>query len=368
MNINKLKQTIIAPRKPSGMAEVPMLSTGCTLLNLAISGKAAGGIPAGKYVFFVGDSSSGKTFISLTCLAEAQLNEDFKSYRIIFDNAEDGALMDIQRYFGRVVEERLEPPARDEDGASLPSSTIEEFYFNLDDALDVAEKKKRPFIYVLDSMDVLSTEYEGRKFDELKSATRKGKEAKGSYGDGKAKFNSGNLRRAVARLRDTGSILIIICQTRDNIDAGMFESPKTRSGGHALKFYSAVEIWTSIASRLKKTVHERERQVGIVARLDVKKNRISGKEWSIRVPLYWSSGVDDIGSCVDFLVEERQWTKNKLGVIDGTKDFAGCTGLREKVIQFIEDNDLEDDVRELVEDVWAVVERACQSGRKRRYV
>lgn len=373
MNTDEILQLLKQPRKRETMSE-HYLSTGSTLLNLAISGRSDGGIPAGKYAFFVGDSSSGKTFLALTTLAEAQLSDHFKSYRIIFDNAEDGALMDFNRYFGQQVAERLEPARVDSDGDPQPSQTIEEFYFNLDDALDKAEKGK-PFIYVLDSMDVLSSDYEGKKFKEAKRAGRKEKDedgktakAKGSYGDGKAKMNSTNLRRALARIRDTGSVLIIISQTRDNIDAGMFEPDKTRAGGHALKFYSAVEIWSSVGGKLKKTVHGKDRQVGIMSRLAIKKNRITGKEWSVQVPLYWSTGIDDVGSCVDFLTEEKQWPKNKdSGKIDGTGDFKGCEGCREQVIKFIEENDLEDDLRDLVADVWKSVEDACIVERKKRY-
>jgi hypothetical protein len=147
----------------------------------------------------------------------------------------------------------------------------------------------------------------------------------------------------------------------------MFESSKTRSGGHALKFYSAVEIWSSIGGKLKKTVHEKDRQVGIVSRLSIKKNRITGKEWDVRVPLYWATGIDDVGSCIDFLLEEKQWKKNKAGQIDGTGDFKGCSGYREQVIKYIEENDLEDELKDLVADVWKTVEAACTVERKKRY-
>jgi recombination protein RecA len=365
MNTDQIIEVLKAPRRREPVAE-NYLSTGSTLLNLALSGRADGGIPAGKYAYFVGDSSSGKTFLALTALAEAQLSEHFKGHRIIFDNAEDGALMDFNRYFGPTVASKLEPARVDKDGDPQPSSTIEEFYFNLDDALDKAEKGK-PFIYVLDSMDSLSSDYEGKKFDEAKTASRKGKDAKGSYGDGKAKTNSTYLRRAVARIRDTGSVLIIISQTRDNIDAGMFEPSKTRSGGHALKFYAAVEIWSSVAGKLKKTVHGKDRQIGIVAKLSVKKNRITGKEWSVAVPLYWSTGIDDVGSCVDYLVDEKQWKKDGSGQIDGSGDFKGCVGYREQVIKYVEDSELEDDLRELTADVWKMVEVACTVERKQRY-
>lgn len=367
MDLEQIKTVLLAERQRRCLVGPHLLSTGSTLVNLAISGDPHGGIPAGKYVFFVGDSASGKTFLALTCFAEAQLSKHFSSYRMIFDNVEDGALMDIRRYFGAAVADRLEPPAKDDDGEPLPSTTIEDFYFNIDDALQKAAKSGVPFIYVLDSMDSLSSDYEGKKFLEAKTASRKGKDAKGSYGDGKAKTNSTYLRRVVAGLRDTGSILIIICQTRDNIDAGLFEPSKTRSGGHALQFYAAVELWTGIRKRLKRTVHDKERQVGIVASVAVKKNRITGKEWQVTVPLYWSHGIDDVGGCVDYLAEEKHWPVSKEGKINGSGDFKGCEGNREKVVRFIEENGMEDDLRDLVAEVWAGVEQACRVKRKPRY-
>jgi RecA/RadA recombinase len=366
MNIDEVLKILKAPRRRNKM-DGPFLGTGSTLLNLAMSGRSDGGIPVGKYMFFVGDSASGKTFLALTALAEAQLSDHFRKYRLIFDNAEDGALMDFHKYFGSAVAEKLEPASVDEDGDPCPSSTIDEFYFNLDDALTKAEKTGVPFIYVLDSMDALSSEYERKKFDEAKTANRKGTKAKGDYGDGKAKANSRYLRGSLARIRDTGSILIVICQTRDNIDAGLFEPSKTRSGGHALQFYATVEVWTAIKGQLKKTVRSKDRQVGIVAKCGVKKNRITGKTWSVDVPLYWSTGIDDVGGCVDFLATEGQWPKNKAGQIDGSGDFAGCKGFREQVVKFVEDNDLEDDVRDLVADVWADIEKSCSVERKKRY-
>lgn len=342
------------------------LSTGSTLLNLAISGRTDGGIPPGRYVFFVGDSSSGKTFLALTCLAEAQLSGQFKNYRIIFDNAEDGALMDFGRYFGKTMVDRLEPPSGKKE-SPVYSSTIEEFYFHLDDAFTKTEKNNQPFVYVLDSMDALSSDYEGKKFKEAKTASAKGKDAKGDFGDGKAKTNSRWIRRVRARLRDTGSILIIICQTRDNINADFWEDDQVFAGGRAIKFYADVEIWTSVGTTLKKSVRGKDRQIGITSKMKIKKNRITGKAWEVKVPLYWSSGIDDIGSLVDFLVEEKQWKKDKDGEIDGTGDFQGCEGYREQVIQFIESEGLEADLRDLVGEVWRSVEVACRVERKRRY-
>jgi RecA/RadA recombinase len=339
-----------------------LLSTGSTLLNLACTGKSRGGFIKGKYFFVVGDSSSGKTFLTLTCMAEAAINKSFDGYRFIYDDVEGGALMDFERFFGKEMASRVEPPARGADGEPVYSETIEDMYFGLHDAIEDG----RPFIWVEDSMDALSSKYEGKKFDEKKKEARGGKKAKGDYGDGKAAINSRFLRKILSGLRDTGSILILIGQTRDNIDAGLFEPKKTRSGGWALKFYSCLEMWSSVRGKLTREVRGKKRQIGINAAVKVKKNRLTGKDREIVMPIYWSMGIDDLGSCVDYLIDEGHWkTKGKTGIVLAT-DF-DMEHRRDRLIHEIEEQGLERDLRELVGVVWEEVERACEVKRKPRY-
>lgn len=341
-----------------------LLSTGSTLLNIAISGSWRGGLDPGQYYFFVGDSSSGKTFLTLTCFAEACLNPKFANYRLIYDDVEGGANMDFAKFFGKTVAERVEAPAGTRE-SPVYSQTAEMFYEHLDDALSDAD---RPCIYVLDSMDALSTTYERRKFDEKKKARATGTAAKGDYGDGKAKINSAGLRSCLAKLRDTNSILIIISQTRDNINAGLFESKKTRSGGHALTFYATLELWSSVAGKIKRTVRGKDRVVGITSKIFVKKNRITGRQRTVEIPILYEYGIDDVGSCVDYLVNEGVWKRTKDGTIHMT-GFGDDPVMLKRLpaIRHIEDNDLVPDVRQLVNQTWNEIEQACSMGRKPRY-
>ncbi len=335
------------------------LSTGSTMLNMALTGKPNCGFLKGLYYFLVGDSQSGKTFLALTCLAEATLNPAFKEHRFIFDNGENGALMNMGKFFGQAMVDRLEPPCKKDDEPVF-SETVEQFYYHLDDAV----KDGRPFIYILDSMDVLSSEPEQDKFEEKREAFERGKSAAGSYGDGKAKINSQHLRQVLGALRKTGSILIIINQTRDNLGFG-FEK-KSRSGGHALTFYASVELWSNVAGKIKKTVKGTPRQIGTFCQVRVKKNRVNGKDRTITVPIYWSCGIDDVGSMVDYLVEEKHWGKKDKGDTIIAKDL-DLEMSREKLIRHIQDNDMEKDVQEIVRDVWDEIEAACEVARKPRY-
>lgn len=345
--------------KTTPITRKDLLSTGSTLLNLACSGNPYGGFVKGKYYLLVGDSASGKTFLSMTCFAEAQRTNRFQHYRLIYDNVEDGCLMDVPHLFGQAVADHLEFPAADKDGAPVFSETIEDFYYNLDDAL----KLGKPFIYVLDSMDGLSSVYEGEKFVAHKKAHRKGVASAGSFGDGKARKNSEGLRKILSGIRDSGSILIILAQTRDNLGFG-FEK-KIRSGGHALRFYATVEIWTRVLGKIKRTVKEKARAIGVRIGIQIKKNRITGKNSEVEIAIYPSYGIDDIGSCVDYLVDECWWKKPTKKSI-AAQEFDVKVS-RDKLIQLIEKNGWEDELISITGKCWKEIDAASIPIRKPRY-
>lgn len=365
MKTEDIKKAIRTKRKKEVLTASDFLSTGSTLLNLACTGFPNRGFAMGHYYFVVGDSISGKTWLTLTCLAEASINPNFDKHRFIFDNTEDGALMDIKRFFGEKVFNRIEWPGQ------LPSITVEDFYFNVDDAL----KRGEPFIYIMDSMDSLSSKAEMVKFDKLKSARRTGKETTGTMTDGKAKVNSAMLRRVIGdRLKNSKSILIIINQTRDKMNAGPFEEKKTRSGGHSLKFYASLEMWSSVKEQIWKVVRGKKRQIGIQCKIKVKKNRFTGKERIVTIPIYHSmktkegsfhGGIDDVGSCIDYLLEECHWKVVK-GIIKA-KEF-NFKGSKNKLIRIIEHKGYEKDLQGLVGDVWQEIEDDCTISRKQRYL
>ncbi len=369
-----VKQKISQPRRKRSISMRDCLSTGSTLLNLACTGRPDVGFPMGHYIYFVGDTDSGKTFFCLTCLAEAVLNKRFEKHRFIYDGGEFGALMDMEKFFGRAVLDRLEPPCVDGDGEPVFSETIEGFYFHLGHVLAGG----KPCIYILDSMDALSSTYEGKKFDEKEKAFRTDKEAKGDYGDGKAKVNSSMIRRMLPLIHKTGSILIVINQTRDNPAAGIYESKKTHSGGHALSFYATIKLLSSVKQKIRRQVNNQKRRIGTRVEIKVERSRVTGKERTVVVPIYPSVGIDDLGSCVDFLVDEGHWKRDKSGLINTGGDFAGTgedvvggggaiSARLNELVEYIEENDLGRTLRRLVAKVWNEVETACQVERKPRY-
>ena len=336
------------------------------MLNLACTGRPLGGLIKGKYYLFVGDSASGKTILVLTILAEAANNPHFDNYRLIFDDIEGGALFDMAKFYGRKMASRLEPPRVDKDGAAVYSESVEDVYYNIDNAHQQWKKDGRPFIYFVDSMDSLMTGDDEEHFTKKKKAHEAGTQAKGSFGAAKPKLNSMYLRRLMTPLQKSGSILGIICQTRDSFS--MFES-KARSGGHALKFYATLEIWTARKQTLKKDYRGEKIPIGILSRMQVKKNRVQGKNRTVTIPIFeqfknGGGGFDDIGSCIDYLVKMKHWEKKAAKITAPEFEF---TGVRDKLVKQIELDGSYQQLQKIVGGVWSAVEEACAVDRQMRY-
>ena len=183
------------------------------------------------------------------------------------------------------------------------------------------------------------------------------------YGDGKAKQISGNLRRVVSRLRDTGSILIILSQVRDNI-TGM-GARYTRSGGQALKFFAHGEFWFYAESDLKRIVDKKERKYGQQTRVSIQKNRITGIKSDVRFPILIGAGISDPDSCIDWLIEEGQIIKPTRS--NGLYEYPalGLKMNREELVRAMED-DFEPFKAEIVK-TWNNILQAVSCTRKRKY-
>lgn len=344
-------------RKPAPVLEEGLLSSGSTLLNLACTGKREGAYQKGRYYNYIGASNSGKSWMVLTTFAEASINPEFDNYRLIYDNPENSLTMDVERYFGKKMASRLEL-------AFSPS--VEGFYYGMDDCF----KAKQPFIYVLDSMDSLNPEDDTEKFQEKKTAynkkrlTGKAADTSGSYGTAKAKANSNGLRLLMDPLRETGSILIIISQSRKNIGFGAQFNPDVQSGGTALKFYATLQMWTTVKELIKKRVAGKDRQIGIRTKIHVKKNRLTGRDRAVNLPIYHSTGLGEVDSCVDWLIDEKHW-KGTIDTVEAPE--FGFSGDKEELICKIHSDGEEDKLAALVEERWNAIERACHVERKSKY-
>ena len=143
-------------------------------------------------------------------------------------------------------------------------------------------------------------------------------------------------------------------------------NPKGYSGGKSILFYSTHQMWTGRKTTIKKTVKGKQRRVGILSKIQVKKNRVTGLDKVVEVPILRSYGIDDIGSCIDYLVEEKTWKKSGNTVI-ATGFGPDLRMMRDKLIDHVEENDMIDDLRLLCQSTHNEIEEACRAKRKPKY-
>ena len=353
--VEQIKNKDKKPKSDSHIEKLTLLPSPSTLLNCACSDSATGAFSTGRMINLIGDSSSGKTLFALSCLAEAAIHPQFENYRLIYDDVENALTFNIPYLFGDILASKIESPSSEEDGVPLPSETIEDFHCNIIDALDDGH----PFIYILDSFDALDSEQDKEKVEDMRSARARGVKAKGSYAMSKPKKSSELLRNICSRLKKSESLLMIISQTRDNINPMSF-APKTRSGGNALRFYAHHEIWLSMGVKIK----HRERAVGVNVKAKVSKNKLTGKVREAKFQIFYDLGIDDIGSCVDFLVEEKVWPKAKKTI--NAKHF-NLNASRQKIIEYIESKDKREKLTKIVHRSWLDIEEELKLNRKIKY-
>lgn len=335
-----------------------LIPTGATLLNLACSDNPFGGYVKGTIVNLIGDTSAGKSFLALTMLAEICNNKRFDKYDLYYDDVEKTFEFDFS-FFGKKFEKRI---------IFEESNYAEE----IGDVLFKLSNGKKKFIYVTDSWDGLKSKYEEKKEKVNIGKRARGQEEEGSYGDGKAKILHKICRQTVGGIERLESLWVIVSQTKDNWGFDAMFNPTIVTGGNAIKFFPSHRVWltTGKKERLKKRI------IGGETKAKVVKNKFTGKKRDVFFPIYDDYGPDDIGSCVRFLngeYAENHWkTRTKkiddksLTAIDA-KDFD--LFLKElELIKYIEDNNLEKELKLVVGKVWNDIEDSIRLDRKPRFI
>lgn len=354
--------------EPEIEREIPkkdLISTGSTLLNLALSDYPYGGYRPGRLVHIIGDTTTYKTGLLLSMFAEAANDSRFDDYELLIVEPESGFEFDIEKMFGSKLYKRLKFLPEDR----TKPCTIQDWY-NI--VFDYIVKRKKQCIIGLDSFDALTTEEEiedGKKGD-LDSEGWKKKSAK-------ATASSTALRQIVNVMSGTQSLMVVISQTRANL--GVTFGPQTTcTGGNAWKFYSTQAIVLSHLEKITKRVRGDEEEIGAYIKVKVKKNRVTGKKRKVKLPILDALGVDDIRSMIEWMIEKGFWeTKKDEGekkskvkdvmkmVIDTCGDF--IDGKIPEIIEYIETNNLEDNLKKIVWSCWKEIEEELDPKRKPRY-
>lgn len=359
------------PRKIESELLIP---SGSTLLNCACSDNPDGAYGLGKIVTVPGGSVSGKTVLCLTTFAEVNLVPVFDEYDLVFDDIEEALEFDARYLFGDSTADRIQAPngvyIYREDNKEEPehSDTIQDLEGNV--LRRCKGKNPKPFIYILDSLDALTSEEELERehknmLARAKSAEHAAEIAK-TYGTEKARIVGRVLRMIKKNLKETQSTLIIIQQERQRIGVS-FGKQWTTSGGKAPFYYSSHQIRLNRVA----TIKSKDIKIGTSVKAEVIKNKLTGKEREADFKIYYDYGIDDVASCVDFLCKEHwKHPKDKKGKeMSGTwiAEELDVEGSKATIIDHIEQEGLKKEMKQAVGEVWNKREEEARLNRKRKY-
>ncbi len=343
-----------------------LIPIGVTLLNCACSDNPKGAFAKGSINTIPGKSISGKTILMLTMLATCASTPDFDDYELILDDAEEAQEFDLDYLFPILVS-RLKAPRYDNE---LPvySDTVEDFEGNV----LLRCKTGKPFIYVLDSLDALSStaELEREYANAKKNAKTSGEREKAeqSYGTEKARIISATLRMVNGKIKNSDSALFLVQQTKQNLNRIFKNQPDwVTSGGEAPYFYSFHRIYTNSIKSYTGESKGVKHKIGGRTQAQVIKNKLNGKKRTIEFDIYEDLGIDDLASNIDFL---KKTGKIKMsGAFMMFPDILGIEKMhRADLIKHIEKENLESVIQDIVGKEWNQIECDIRlSDRKRRF-
>ena len=277
------------------------VSTGSTILDLAISNRKNGGFPVGRVCEITGLEQSGKSLLA----AHTLLNTQKKGGLAVYIDTENALSTEFLSAIGLNLKEML----------YIPLETVEDIFETVETIIEKVRSsdKNRLVTIVVDSIAGASTKTEmAADFD------------KDGYATAKALIISKAMRKITNLIGRERICLIFTNQLRQKLNAPAFSDPWTTPGGKGIPFHASVRIRLSSVGAIKGKINGVEEIIGSRVKAKLVKNRCGPPQRSAEYQVFFDSGIDDYGSWLEVmkdysLVKQSgawyEWTDQTTGEI-----------------------------------------------------
>lgn len=314
-----------------------VISTGSTLLDLAISGGRirGGGLPGGILVECFGPSGSGKTVV----LSEIAGGVQRQGGEIMFADPEARLNKQFASMFGLTLKE----------GSYSRPDTVTELFKSTNNWSPTSFKNKRINGIFADSLAALSTDMEMTKEEGDKMGMKR------------AKDFSEQLRKFCRIIAEKNYLMVCSNQIRQNLDAGLYGEKYTTPGGVSIGFYSSLRLRfmkpEKIKDKIKVQKKDVTRVIGVEVQVEVYKSSIWKPYHTAPVYILFDYGIDDIRANLQYV---KDFTKNTIYSVMRQKLDVSL----EESIKMIEEDKLEEHLKEEVIELWEEIEARFEKERK----
>ena len=254
------------------------VSTGSSMLDLAISNRENGGVAVGRITEINGLESTGKSLLASHILAETQKQGGIA----VYIDTETSVSVDFLGAIGVDVSKLL----------YLHFETVEDIFESIEDIITkVRESNKDKLVTILvDSLAATSTKIEiEADFD------------KDGYATSKAIIISKALRKITQLIGRQKVALVFTNQLRQKLGV-MFGDPWTTSGGKALPFHASTRIRLKNLGQIKDS---KKNTIGMKCRAQIIKNRLGPPLRHADYDMYFDSGIDNYGGWLGVMKEHK---------------------------------------------------------------